>query len=187
LKKCFDPVQGSHGVVSEHSVPEMCLWQMNGCLLFEGTFAFLGVSVVGPCNQQHTAFLSPSSSFTATNWSKQNTGIFYQLSSSTTLIFKISWPLKMKSPRPSQRRKPPNTTASYSRTPGSSVALWFKAETPVVGCTCHTSFGKSRGNRNFKSRPQRLTSVHILYICAALTSCDDPRKTVTCCASVWLQ
>ena len=53
--------------------------------------------------------------------------------------------------------------------------------------TYHTPFGKSRGNRNSKSRPQRLTSVHILYICAALTSCDDPTKTVTCCASVWLQ
>ena len=62
-----------------------------------------------------------------------------------------------------------------------------KAETPEGGGALATRRSANVVVTNSKPRLQFCTSVHILYICAALTSCNDPTKTATCCASVWIQ
>jgi len=145
---------------------------MNGCLLFEGTFAFVGVSVVGPRNQQHTAFLPPSSSFTTTNLSKQNTDIGvsviifhkHHLPAILTLEYGVTTSFAM-----SETTQHHSIISQKTRLLSGFVIHHYtgKAEPPVVGCTCHTSFGKSRGNKFQIMTAAPNISSHTVYLCCA--------------------
>ena len=101
--------------------PEICPWQMNGCLLFERLPLWEWRSLVRVINNSlllSAIFLLYCYQIIKTKYRPRVSVIIFH-----NLHFQDI--LKMKSPRPSQRRIPPNSTASYPRRPGSSVALWF--------------------------------------------------------------